>query len=104
MSPSNVPVPTVREAGRRGGLATLRKHGLEHFRAAGRKGAAALRARYGRGAFIDWGKRGGRPRKASLADMREARSASWMEVTGEPAPDLCLPRHFTSDRHRLSVT
>jgi hypothetical protein len=33
-------------AGRRGGLATLAKHGLEHFREIGKKGARAFWLKY----------------------------------------------------------
>ncbi len=94
---------SVRQAGRRGGLATLRKHGLDHLRAAGRKGAASVRARYDRGNFVEWGKRGGRPRKPTLAKMREARSASPTEVNGEPTPDLDLPLHFTTRRQQITT-
>ncbi len=94
---------SVSEAGRRGGLKTLAARGREHFRTAGRKGAAALRANHDRASFVKWGKQGGRPRKPTLAQMREARSASPTEVKGEPIPDLDLPRHFTTRRQQTTT-
>ncbi len=99
---------TVRAARRisdrldRSGLATLARYGREHFSEIGRLGDLSTVSRH-RGQLSAWGKRGGRPRKASLADMRESRSASWIEVIGKPAPDFCLPRHSTSDHLRRRV-
>jgi len=54
---------TCREAGRLGGLETLRRCGREHFSRAGRRGQNSFRARYGRGDRRRWGRLGGRPRK-----------------------------------------
>ena len=59
---------TVREAGRRGGLAVLRKYGRRFFVETGRKGQAAMRERYPNMAS-EWGKKGGRPRKPHLDDI-----------------------------------
>ncbi len=76
---------TVRAARRisdrldRSGLATLARYGREHFSEIGRLGDLSTVSRH-RGQLSAWGKRGGRPRKASLADMREARSASWIAI------------------------
>lgn len=62
---------TVREAGRLGGLSTLTRHGLDHYRRAGRKGQAKLNARFGKAQRALWGAMGGRPKKPRLADMGE---------------------------------
>ncbi len=51
---------TVDQAGRIGGLTTLKKHGVRHFQAAGLKGGATTRERYGSAHFAELGKRGGR--------------------------------------------
>jgi len=59
---------TVNEAGRRGGLRTLQKHGSEFFVRIGQKGQEVMRARYP-GQAREWGKLGGRPRKPHLANM-----------------------------------
>lgn len=56
---------TVKEAGRRGGLALLNKMGISYFVEIGKKGQQALRARYPNMASA-WGKKGGRPRKNNL--------------------------------------
>ena len=56
---------SVREAGRRGGLAILAKQGRQYFSALGKKGQQALRANYP-GMASEWGKKGGRPRKENL--------------------------------------
>jgi len=59
---------TVNEAGRRGGLRTLHKHGTVFFARIGQKGQEVMRARYP-GRAREWGKLGGRPRKPHLANM-----------------------------------
>jgi len=56
---------TVSEAGKRGGLALLRKYGLRYFVEIGRKGQTAMRERYP-GMASEWGKKGGRPKKLTL--------------------------------------
>lgn len=53
---------TVSEAGRKGGLALLRKRGKKHFVEIGKKGQEVLIKRYP-GMASKWGKKGGRPRK-----------------------------------------
>jgi len=64
---------TVREAGRRGGVACLRNHGREFFVEIGKKGQIEMRQKHPNMAAL-WGKRGGRPRKPTLAQyMGEAR-------------------------------
>lgn len=37
---------TKQEAGRRGGLTTVKKHGIEYMREIGRRGAQAFHAKY----------------------------------------------------------
>jgi hypothetical protein len=62
---------TLREAGRLGGLSTLTRHGLDHYRKAGRKGQAKLNARFGKAQRALWGSLGGRPKKPRSAGMGE---------------------------------
>jgi len=62
---------TVREAGRLGGLSTLTRYGVDHYRKAGRKGQAKLNAQFGKAQRALWGSLGGRPKKPRLAGMGE---------------------------------
>jgi hypothetical protein len=55
---------TVSQAGKIGGLETLRRHSRAHFAEAGRKGQAALARKYTHEDRVRWAKLGGRPRKA----------------------------------------
>lgn len=66
---------TVKEAGRLGGLTTLARHGLDHYREAGRKGQAKLDARFGKAQRSCWGAMGGRPKRHKSADMGEKRQS-----------------------------
>jgi len=59
---------TVAEAGRKGGMTVLAKHGRGHFSKIGCKGQQALRKKHPNMASV-WGKKGGRPRKPDLYDM-----------------------------------
>jgi len=56
---------TVKEAGRRGGLALLSKRGKKHFAEIGKKGQEIMNKRYP-GVASTWGKKGGRPRKNNI--------------------------------------
>ena len=56
---------TVREAGARGGRATLERLGTDFFREIGRKGGLRTKELYG-SFFKEYGHRGGRPRRPSL--------------------------------------
>ena len=56
---------TVKEAGRKGGLALLSKRGTKHFVEIGRKGQEIMKKRYP-GMASTWGKKGGRPRKNNI--------------------------------------
>ena len=65
---------TVREAGRRGGLACLRNRGRGFFVRIGKKGQSEMRRKYP-GMAAEWGRKGGRPKKPDLAEiMGEARN------------------------------
>ncbi len=59
---------SVKEAGRRGGLANLRKFGREYFVRIGKLGGLRTKALYG-GCFKEWGKLGGRPKKPNLEEI-----------------------------------
>lgn len=59
---------TVREAGRKGGLAVLRNRGRDFYVEIGRRGQNVMRARYPNMAR-EWGKKGGRPHKSSLDEI-----------------------------------
>ena len=61
---------TVREAGKKGGLAVLRNHGHDFFVAIGRLGQASMRQKYPDKAKY-WGKLGGRPKKPRLNSFSE---------------------------------
>jgi hypothetical protein len=61
---------TVRQAGRSGGLAVLRRRGPAWFSQIGLKGQQGLRAKHP-GKAKEWGRLGGRPRKPSLRNMGE---------------------------------
>ena len=56
---------TIREAGRKGGLALLSKRGKKHFAEIGKKGQEVIKERYP-GMASTWGKKGGRPRKSNI--------------------------------------
>ena len=57
---------TVKEAGRLGGLTTLARHGLAHYREAGRKGQAKFSAQFEKAQRRRWGLTGGRPKRHGL--------------------------------------
>jgi len=62
---------TVSEAGRLGGLETLRRHGRQHFVTAGRRGQEVIAHHYTTRDRRHWGSLGGRPRRVRLADVGE---------------------------------
>ena len=53
---------TIKDAGRKGGLALLNKRGKKHFAEIGKKGQEVIKKRYP-GMASTWCKKGGRPRK-----------------------------------------
>lgn len=57
---------TVGEAGRRGGEATKKRYGSEHYAAIGQKGGEAVRDKYGAEFFSEIGQKGGEARKGEL--------------------------------------
>lgn len=61
----------VSEAGRLGGLETLRRHGRQHFVAAGCRGQEVIAHYYTAEDRRRWGSLGGRPKKPKLADVGE---------------------------------
>jgi len=56
---------TVKEAGRRGGRATLESQGREFFSRIGKKGGQRTAELY-RGLLKEFGRKGGRPRRPTL--------------------------------------
>ena len=62
---------TVRDAGRLGGLSTLARHGITHYREAGRRGQAKLAAKCSSADRSRWGALGGRPRKVRYQALGE---------------------------------
>jgi len=62
---------TVSEAGRLGGLETLRRHGRQHFVTAGHRGQEVITHHYTTEDRRRWGTLGGRPKKPRLADVGE---------------------------------
>ena len=72
------------EAGRAGGLQTLRRHGREYFSIIGRLGQERFRQRYSREDRRLWGSWGGRPRRMSYSARGRARESN-REEGREPA-------------------
>jgi hypothetical protein len=62
---SNTNEMTMKEAGRKGGLALLGKRGKKHFGEIGKKGQEMMKRRYP-GMASTWGRKGGRPKKNSI--------------------------------------
>ena len=56
---------TIKEAGRKGGLALLSRRGKKHFAEIGKKGQEVMKKHYP-GMASTWGKKGGRPRKNNV--------------------------------------
>ena len=56
---------TVRQAGARGGQATLQNQGIEFFRRIGKKGGQRTSELYGE-LLSEFGRRGGRPKRPML--------------------------------------
>lgn len=61
---------TASEAGRRGGLATLKNQGREHFKKIGKKGGNRTAELY-HDLLSKFGKKGGRPRRPALDEYME---------------------------------
>jgi len=56
---------TVREAGRRGGHATLERRGIDFFREIGKRGGVRTKQLYAE-LLREFGRRGGRPKRPAL--------------------------------------
>ena len=56
---------TVREAGARGGRATLESQGVDFFKRIGKRGGQRTKELYGE-LLSEFGKRGGRPKRPAL--------------------------------------
>ena len=74
---------TVREAGRRGGIATRDRRGVEFLREIAKKGGEVTKTRYGH-LFSEFGKRGGRPRRPSLNENPGGGHSAMKEESGRP--------------------
>jgi len=61
---------TASEAGRRGGLATLKNQGREYFKKIGKKGGNRTAELY-HDLLNEFGKKGGRPRRPALTEYME---------------------------------
>lgn len=66
---------TVRQAGKRGGLACCRNHGRGFYVEIGKRGQHVMRSRYPDKAR-EWGRMGGRPRKLTLEQIMGQASES----------------------------
>lgn len=81
---------TVSEAGRRGGLTVLQKHGRQFYVEIGRKGQAATRRKYP-GKATQWGAMGGRPRKLPLDAMGERQAKNNRKEVADPPSSRLSP-------------
>ncbi len=78
---------SVKEAGRRGGHATLDRQGVGFFRKIGKKGGQRTRELYGE-LLKDFGKKGGRPRRPTLAKPAGEWNQREKEACGRPTDSL----------------
>ena len=63
---------TVREAGRRGGTQTKRRHGDEFYKAIGRKGGETTKQRHGPQFYEKIGRKGGQKMRQLIAKAKAA--------------------------------
>ena len=61
---------TASEAGRRGGQATLKSQGRDHFKTIGKKGGNRTAELY-HDLLSEFGRKGGRPRRSALDEYME---------------------------------
>jgi len=90
---------SVSEAGRKGGLAVLRRRGRSFYSEIGKKGQLVMRRKYP-GMAKEWGRRGGRPRKLTLCQiMGEEKQVRITKEVTDP-PELCLspPTHHIPEQ------
>ncbi len=62
---------TTREAGRKGGEATARKHGSDFYREIGRKGGDTVKEKYGPEFYAEIGEKGGQEVSKDRQHMSE---------------------------------
>jgi general stress protein YciG len=67
MNDKSIKEMSVREAGRRGGLSTAKKHGQEFFKEIGRKGGLKNLETKGREHFVKAGIKSGQLKQAKIA-------------------------------------
>ena len=63
---------TVREAGRRGGVSTKKRHGPEFYQSIGKKGGTTTKQRMGPGFYEKIGKKGGARVRQLIAQAKRA--------------------------------
>jgi hypothetical protein len=63
------PELSVKEAGRKGGLTTFARYGVDYFREVGKKGQVEFAAKFGREQRSLWGAQGGRPKRHRKEDL-----------------------------------
>jgi general stress protein YciG len=78
-------VTTVREAGSRGGRATAKRYGSEHFRRIGALGGKRTKELYA-DLLKELGRKGGRPPRPALEELREEAPKMEEESGRSPAP------------------
>lgn len=79
---------SVREAGARGGHATLENQGTEFFKRIGKRGGQRTKELYGE-LLSEFGKRGGRPRRPNLDSAGEGsleKKGDERSAPGSPSP------------------
>jgi len=65
---------TVREAGRRGGVSTKKRHGPEFYQSIGKKGGTTTKQRMGPGFYEKIGKKGGQHMRRLIALGRKLKA------------------------------
>ena len=82
---------TTRQAGRLGGLTTLSRYGIAHYRKIGQKGQASFTAKFTSAERRRWGKLGGRPRKHHDPNMGEKRQKDGRGIGSPPGHPASSP-------------
>lgn len=91
---------SVVEAGRVGGLTTLTRYGVAHYKTAGKKGQARTAAKYSSADRRLWGQRGGRPRKVPYQGLGEKGSFDDRRKGARPASSPSPPEIITLQAER----
>ena len=82
---------TTRQAGKLGGLTTLSRYGIDHYRKIGRMGQASFTAKFTSAERHRWGKLGGRPRKHHDPNMGEKRQKDGRRIRSPPGHPASSP-------------